>query len=163
MSHENRPHFTFVGFLIALASLFFVPKANRLQAQFIFLFIQFPIWLLGLVAVELRLLAYPVHELSRANNTSFVFEYLILPIFCIHFNVRYPRYATKLGQTFYYVGASLALTIVEVIVEKYTDILEYTGWKWYITFLTVLLILWLSRITTLWFFKKYRTVPSEDA
>lgn len=142
--------------LIFILSLLFIPKANRLQAQFVFLFIQFPIWLLGLVAVELKLLEYPVHELSRANSTSFVFEYLIFPIYCIHFNVRYPRQATNLKKTLYYLGASLALTGFEIIIEKYTDIIEYTGWTWYITFLTVLLILWLSRITTLWFFHKFR-------
>lgn len=140
--------------IIFIFSLLFVPRANRLQAQFVFLFIQFPIWLLGLVAVELRLLEYPVHELSRANSTSFVFEYLILPIYCIHFNARYPQNAGKLIKVLFYCGASLLLTVIEVIVEKYTDIIEYTGWQWYITFLTVLFILWLSRVTTRWFFKK---------
>lgn len=144
--------------LIFIFSLLLVPRANRLQAQFIFLFIQFPIWLLGLVAVELKLLEYPVHEFSRANSTSFAFEYFILPIYCIHFNARYPQNAAKLIKVLFFCGASLLLTVTEVIVEKYTDIIEYTGWHWYITFLTVLLILWLSRVTTLWFFKKYRTV-----
>jgi hypothetical protein len=144
--------------LISVLSLFFIPKANRLQAQFIFLFVQFPTWLLGLVAVELKLLEYPVHELGHVNSTSFIFEYLILPIYCIHFNARYPRRATKLIKTLFYIGASLALTGVEVIVEAYTDIIEYTGWQWYITFLTVLFILWLSRISTLWFFKKTKPV-----
>lgn len=142
--------------LISILSLKLVPKANRLQAQFIFLFVQFPTWLLGLIAVEFGLLEYPVHELSRANSTSFVFEYLILPIYCIHFNARYPRYATKTKKVLFYLGAALFLTGVEVIIEQYTDILEYTGWQWYITFLTVLFILWLSRIMTLWFFKKFR-------
>lgn len=146
--------------VFCILSLLFVPKANRLQAQFIFLFIQFPIWLLGLVAVELRLLEYPVHELSRANSTSFIFEYLILPIYCIHFNVHYPQYATRLKKILFYCGASLLLTGVEVVVEKYTDIIEYTGWQWYITFLTVLFILWLSRITTLWFFKKVKPIQT---
>lgn len=148
--------------LVFILSLLFVPKANRLQAQFIFLFIQLPTWLLGLAAVELKLLEYPVHELSRANSTSFVFEYLILPIYCIHFNVRYPREAAKPIKTLYYVGASLAVTGVEVIVEKYTDIIEYTGWTWFITFLTILFTLWLSRITTLWFFKKSKQETAGD-
>lgn len=149
--------------VISILSLLFVPKANRLQAQFVFLFIQFPTWLLGLVAVESRLLEYPVHELSRANSTSFVFEYLILPIYCIHFNARYPHYATSLIKALYYLGASLALTGIEVLVEKYTDILEYTGWHWYITFFSVLFLLWLSRIMTLWFFKKSKTDHNTDA
>jgi hypothetical protein len=148
--------------VIFILSLFFIPKANRLQAQFVFSFIQFPTWLLGLIAVELGALKYPVHELGTANSTSFVFEYLILPIYCVHFNARYPKSAPLPSQILYYLGAALALTGVEILVEKYTDILEYTGWRWYITLLTVLFILWLSRVTALWFFKGFRTKTDPD-
>lgn len=145
-----------------MVSLFFIPKANRLQAQFVFLFVQFPTWLLGLVAVETGLLSYPVHELGRANSTSFIFEYLILPIYCVHFNARYPRQASLLKKILYYSAAALALTGVEILVERYTDILEYTGWHWYMTSLSVGFVLWLSHITALWFFKKPKTGEQND-
>lgn len=141
-------------YTIFVISLFFIPKEKRLQAQLIFLFIQFPTWLLGLATVEAGLLKYPVHEFGRANSTSFVFEYLILPIYCIHINAHYPQSSSFFLKALYYAGASLALTAVEILVERYTDILEYTGWHWYYTFLSVLLLFLLSRVTTLWFFKK---------
>jgi hypothetical protein len=147
--------------VIFLMSIFFVPKANRLQAQFIFLFIQFPTWILGLIAVESGLLEYPVHELSRANSTSFVFEYMILPIYCVHFNARFPSGALKFMKLLYYCGASLFLTFVEVIVERYTQIIHYTGWHWYFTFFSVLFILWLSRLMVKWFFKDIESEPAE--
>lgn len=140
---------------VFLLSLFFIPKANRLQAQFVFLFIQFPTWLLGLVAVQTGLLNYPVHELSRANSTSFTFEYMILPVYCIHFNARFPVSSPIYMKLLYYCAASGVLTAVEVLVEQYTDILEYTGWQWHYTFLSVLFILWLSRAVTRWFFKGF--------
>jgi hypothetical protein len=140
---------------LSVASLLFVPKTHRGQAQFVLLFVQLPTWLLGLVAVEFGFLRYPVHELSRANSTSFVFEYLILPIYCIHFNAHYPVKAYAVGKTLYYGAAAGSLTIVEIIVEKYTDILEYTGWTWPVTFFSVMFILLLSRVVTRWFFKPH--------
>ena len=139
--------------LIFVLSLVFVPKDKRGEAQFIFLFVQLPTWLLGLFAVHMGLLKYPVHILARANSTCFIFEYLILPIYCIHFNSRYPANSGTLHQLLYYCAASGLLTGAEVIVEKYTEIIEYTGWTWYATFLSVIFILWLSRFITRWFFK----------
>lgn len=142
--------------VIFIISFFFIPKGKRHEAQFVFLFIQFPTWLLGLVTVEAGLLKYPVHELGRANSTSFVFEYLILPIYCIHINAHYPQSSSFFLKTLYYCGLSLVMTAVEILVERYTDILEYTGWHWYYTFISILLLFLLSRVTTLWFFKTHR-------
>jgi hypothetical protein len=136
-----------------LLSLLLVPKAKRHEAQFVFLFVQFPTWILGLAAVEAGLLAYPVHELARANSTSFVFEYMILPIYCIHFCARFPEKSSVFLKLLYYGASSGVLTAVEVVVENKTDIIAYTGWTWYMTFISVLIILWLSRITTRWFFR----------
>lgn len=140
---------------ISLASLLAIPKACRGQMQFVILFVQFPTWLLGLAAVELGLLQYPMHELSRANSTSFVFEYLILPIYCAHFIARFPVRASAVVKMLYYAAASGFITGIEIIVEKYTDILEYNSWTWPVTFFSVLFILWLARVVTLWFFKKH--------
>jgi hypothetical protein len=142
--------------LVFILSLFLIPKAKRHQAQFVFLFIQLPTWVLGLVAVETGLLRYPVHELPRANSTSFVFEYLILPIYCIHFNARFPEKSSTVKKLFFYGAATGALTGIEVIVERHTEIITYTGWKWYFTFFSVMFILWLSRAVTGWFFRQRR-------
>lgn len=138
--------------LIAIFSLFFIPKQKRFQAQFVFLFVQFVTWMLGLSAVELHFLEYPYRELSKVNRTSFIFEYLILPILCIHFNARFPQHGNIKKKLGFYFGTLSILTGFEVVLEKYTEVIKYTGWKWYITFLSVWFVLWISRITTLWFF-----------
>lgn len=139
--------------MIAILSIIFVPAAKRFQAQFVLLFVQLPTWLLGLCAVQMHLLEYPYREFSKVNRTSFIFEYLVLPILCIHFNAHFPNRATRLKKLGFYAGISLTLTGVEFLLERYTALIKYTGWQWYWTFLSVCLILWLSRITTLWFFK----------
>ncbi len=103
--------------LIFIQSLFFVPKAKRQEAQFIFLFTQFPTWLFGLIVVELGLLNYPIHELAEANSTSFIFEYMVLPIYCIHFNTHFPLHVKKIIKLYYFCWSSLPLTCFEVLVE----------------------------------------------
>ncbi len=137
--------------LFSLFSLFFVPKKYWAQAQFIFLFVQLPTWLLGLVVVELRLLEYPYRELAAVNSTSFIYEYLILPVICVHFNAYFPKGA-KIKKLGFYLLISSMITILDLVIENYTALLNYTGWHWYMTFPSVLFILWLSRIVAQWFF-----------
>jgi hypothetical protein len=139
--------------IITIASLIFVPKNKLYQAHFIFFFVQFPTWILGLTAVQLGLIEYPYRELSNVNRTSFIFEYLVLPIMCIHFYVYYPKGSTKLVRCMYYFGITLAFTIIEYFVEKYTLILNYTGWQVYWTFISICFIFWLSNKATQWFFR----------
>lgn len=138
--------------LVSLSSLFFVPKKYWAQAQFIFLFTQLPTWLLGLVVVELHLIEYPYREFSTVNSTSFIYEYLILPVICVHFNAYFPFKGAKVKKLGFYLIVSLMITILDLAIEKYTALLNYTGWHWYMTFLSVLFILWLSRIVAQWFF-----------
>jgi hypothetical protein len=138
---------------ISILSLKFVPKKKAFQAQYIFLFTEFITWILGLTAVQLGLIEYPYREFSTVNRTSFSFEYLVLPIMCIHFNVRYPRHASKAIVLIYYLGIALMFTVAEYIVEKYTLILDYTGWHLYWTFISICFVFWLSRKSTQWFFK----------
>lgn len=142
--------------LIATLSILFIPRHKWLQAQFVFLFVQLPTWILGLCVVELRLLEYPYRELSSINRTSFVFEYLILPLLCVHLNVRFPSHASRGVKIGLYAGITSVLTSVEFLLERYTEVIKYTGWEWYWTFISVWFVLWLSRTTTVWFFKRDR-------
>lgn len=145
------------GTIIVLLSLIYVPKNKIFQAQFIFLFVQFPTWILGILTVQSGLIEYPYRELSTVNRTSFIFEYLVLPIMCIHFYVNFPRTSSRAVKLMYYFVVTLVFTIIEYFVERYTFILTYTGWKPYWTFISVWFIFWLSNKTTQWFFRQSYT------
>lgn len=138
--------------IISILSLLFVPKKMLFQAQFIFQFVQLPTWILGLVAVQLGLLQYPYRELSSVNRTSFVFEYLVLPIMCIHFDTRFPERSSNAVKCIYYFGVTSAFTVIEYYTEKYTLLLKYTGWHISWTFISISFIFWLTRKITRWFF-----------
>lgn len=140
--------------VVSLISLALTPRNKRLEMQFIILFVQLPTWLLGLATVELGLLEYPYRELASVNRTSFIFEYIILPVLCVHVNNHYPWRASTLVKAAYLAGISLIMTGGEVFMERYTMLIKYTGWEWYWTWITVTIIFWLTQKTVAWFFRR---------
>ncbi|MCM0650139.1 hypothetical protein NBE98_17360 [Clostridium swellfunianum] len=139
--------------VITLISTFFIPKQKYREAYFIFMFSQLPSWIFGLVVVEAGLIAYPVRELSRANATSFSFEFLVLPFMCIFFNLYYPVNKNLFRKLSYYITILGPFTLAEYFTEKYTDIIEYLHWAWYTTFITMILFIYFVRAAYKWYFR----------
>jgi hypothetical protein len=136
--------------------LFLIPKKKIRLAVVAFLFKQVITFLIGLVVVELGLLEYPVRFFSSINRTSFTYEYYVFPVTCAVFNVWYPNSRSTFIQLGYYVAFSSVLTIIEVFIEKYTDLINYIHWEWYITLITLYLSFFMTRLFCVWFFAKVR-------
>ena len=69
--------------------------------------------------VQCACLDYPVREFAKANSTSFLFEYFILPTTAVYFILHYP-FGKPLGvRILYYAAVISAFTIVEVIIERF--------------------------------------------
>jgi hypothetical protein len=143
-------------YVVATGILFFIPKNKFRLAVVAFLFQQVITFLIGLVVVELGLLEYPVRLFASINRTSFTFEYFSFPVICAAFNVWYPNDRSTLIQLGYYAGISSVLTIAEVLIEKYTYLIKYIHWEWYITWSTICLALFIARLFCVWFFAKGR-------
>ncbi|MBY0122020.1 CBO0543 family protein [Bacillus sp. S/N-304-OC-R1] len=143
-------------YVVATGILFLIPKNKIRLAVAVFLFKQVITFLIGLIVVELGLLEYPVRLFASINRTSFTYEYYAFPVTCAIFNVWYPNHRSTLIQVGYYVGFSSVLTIGEVIIEKYTDLIEYIHWEWYISWGTIYLSFFLSRLFCMWFFDQSR-------
>jgi len=131
----------------------FIPKDKWREASIAFLFQQCVTWFLGLIPVELHLLAYPVREFPNVNGTSFLFEFLLYPLIGVFFCIHYPHKRTKWRQFIYVSSFSTVLTLLEVIFEKYTDLITYVHWQWYVSWLTISLTLSLLWIFYKWYFK----------
>lgn len=134
--------------------VFFIPKDKIRLALVAFLFKQVITFLTGIVVVELGLLEYPVRLFASVNRTSFTYEYFAFPVVCAAFNVWYPNNRSALAQVGYYVGYSSVLTIVEAMIEKYTDLINYVHWEWYITWITICVTFFMTRLFCVWFFAK---------
>jgi hypothetical protein len=144
----------FSVYLTATGILFFIPKNRIRLAAVAFLFQQVITFLIGLVVVEMGLLEYPVRLFASINRTSFTFEFYAFPVICAAFNVWYPNRRSTLIQWGYYAGFCSVLTIVEVMIEKYTKLITYIHWEWYITWVTIFLALFFARLFCVWFFTK---------
>ncbi|MGF7035015.1 hypothetical protein J2T17_006007 [Paenibacillus mucilaginosus] len=136
-----------------LLSLFLLPRGKVLQHHLVFLVVSLPTWVIGLMVVEWGLLAYPVRELAAINRTSFCFEYFLLPIVAVHYNAWYPENKRLGGRALYLLLYCSALTVPEILIERYTDLLSYLHWSWYITFVSEGFIFLYSRAVLLWFFR----------
>lgn len=140
--------------IITIISLIlFIPRKKVRIAHTSYLFKLLLTWLFGLFVVEFRLIEYPIHEFKYANNTSFTFEYFVYPAICSLFNVHYPANKSILLKVIYYSAFPSIITIIEVILERYTQLINYIDWTWYWTWITLLITFILSRLYVRWFFR----------
>lgn len=143
-------------YLIGVFGLVAVPARRRREAYAVFLFQNMLAWVLGLVAVESGWIIYPVRELARSSSTSFVFEYLCYPVVAIYFNLYYPRGRSIMAKAGWVALFALGITIPEYVIEAYTDLVKYTGWKWYWTTISISITLAVSKLFYNWFFSSHR-------
>lgn len=140
--------------LTILSLLLLVPKNKIRQANVIFFFKQFMTWFFGLAVVELRFIEYPFRSFPYATRSSFDFEYFIYPALCVHFNLYYPGDKSPFRQFMHYVYFCTGITIIEVLCERYTNLIKYTNWTWYLSWITLFITFYASRKYYLWFFKE---------
>ncbi|MGG4470718.1 CBO0543 family protein [Paenibacillus alvei] len=140
--------------VVCLFVLFkFIPKNKKRDAWILFLFLQVITWPAGLIAVELGWIEYPTQLLPYANNynkTSFSFEFFFFPIVAIMFSLYFPKRKYWYLVLLYYVGVSGFFTMFEVVLEKTTTLVTYHEWKWYWTFLTVIISLFINDLFYRW-------------
>lgn len=142
--------------------ILYVPKNKIREAQVIFLFKQVMTWLLGLTVAQFKLIEYPVRAFEYATRTSFSFEYFIYPSICVVFNLHYPEGKGSLKQSIYYFNYCSIITIIEVLCEKYTNIIKYTNWTWYITWISFFLTFYASRRYYIWFFSRLKPFQRDE-
>lgn len=131
----------------------FIPRNKIREAYLAFSFKQILTWLLGLTVVELGLIEYPVRLFPNANKASFTFEYFVYPSICAIFNVNFPENKGNFNKLMYYCYYCTSLTIIEVIVEKYTNIINYIHWTWYVTWISLLITFFATRKFYIWYLK----------
>jgi hypothetical protein len=137
----------------ALLLVFLVPRNKIREAMVIFLFKQMLTWLLGLTISQLKLIDYPVRSFPYATKSSFDFEYFFYPSICVFFNLYYPAGKSLLHKFLHYFFYCTLVTILELIFEKYTDLITYINWHWYITWISLFITFYLSFKFYFWFFR----------
>lgn len=131
-----------VGIIMLFLSLRKLPLRDWL---ILFLFTSYISVIAGTVVVEEGMLDYPVKLFEKHFDSSLQFEMLILPVICLYF------YQTSYHST--YTGIFLQgllytsiLTLVEFLLESYTDVIEYYTWSWIHTFISVFILMIFVRV-----------------
>jgi hypothetical protein len=97
-------------------------------------------------------IGYPVHEFGEANHTSFTFEYIAYPAVAVYYCIYYPYGGALLRRSLYMLAYPTGITLVEVPLEWYTEVIDYTGWHWYYTWASIMMTLLVTQWFHLWFF-----------
>ncbi|WP_284646222.1 CBO0543 family protein [Paenibacillus silviterrae] len=141
-----------INLITVLLLILSTPKDKLREASIIFFFKQTMTWSFGLIVVELGLIQYPIREFVKAGGTSFSFEYFIYPSLCVIFNLRYPvgTFWKKVGWV---LGFPTIMTLLEVIFERKTELINYIHWTWYWTWITLWLTFLISRTYFLWIYR----------
>jgi hypothetical protein len=138
---------------ITICSLFlFIPRGKVRLAWVAFLFEQVLTWPLGLVVADRGLISYPVNFLENATRVSFTYEYLFLPAICAYFLVYFPNDNRFSIRATYYIAFCTVLTLLELLVLHYTNLVRYIHWNASFTWLAIFITFYVTRKFCLWFF-----------
>lgn len=144
-----------VEVILVIILLFrFIPKDKIRQAHVAYLFKLLITCSVGLAVAEYRLIEYPIRFFPYATKASFLFEFFLYPAICAILVVNYPEKKSAFAKFMYYFYYCTTLTIIEIIEERYTDILTYIHWNWFITWIAFFVTFYLSQKYNKWFFKK---------
>lgn len=136
--------------------LYVVPRGKRREAQISFLFMQTLAWFFGVIVVELELIVYPVRFFAYTLKNSFTFEFLAFPTISVLFNIFFPKRKPLNKRLLYISTFPTVLIMIEVLLEKYTDNIEYLNWNWFYSWSSMLAALLVSYAYFNWFFKNHR-------
>ncbi|UJL45893.1 hypothetical protein KFZ58_16175 [Virgibacillus sp. NKC19-16] len=134
------------SFIVGVAMLFFsLRKLPLIDWLIIFLFTSYLSVIAGTVVVEEKMLAYPVKIFEKHFESSLQFEMLTLPVICLYF-YQTTYHSTCTGIFLQGVLYTSALTLAEILLEKYTDVIEYHTWTWMYTFISVFTLVIFVRV-----------------
>lgn len=125
---------------VGLLLIPFAFKREKLKDWFLIFFLKGYISsFLDQIIVKKKQVSYPARFMSKYFDSSILFDYLLFPILCVFYN----RTSEKSNlnsiflQSFIY---STPMTVLEVILEKYTNLIKYNkNWNWLITYLSLVI------------------------
>jgi hypothetical protein len=143
-----------VWVIMIIALLVFVPKNKIREASSVYLFKLFLTWDMGLFVVQMKWIEYPVRSIfPYAHRSSFTFEFFVYPAICVLFILYYPWKKNYIIQFGYFAAFCSIMTLLEVLIEHYTQLIHYIKWTWYWTWITLFITFFLSKLYYVWFFK----------
>jgi hypothetical protein len=138
--------FGFVGWILL------IPRKDRRKGFLAFLMFQAIIWLCDMPAFKYDLLRAPVRELPKATDLPLTIDYFFYPVLFSIFYVN-KRVGSLWSRFTYFLVWISASALFDIVIERYTDLLEYEILKWYGMWIYIGFLFYVSQVCCNWFYK----------
>jgi hypothetical protein len=133
--------------------LVFVKKKDIRKAFLAAMTAQLFTWAIGIFLTYIGKVEYPVRLFSKAVDSSFLHGYIMNPSIYAIYYIHYPRQAKLIYRWMYTLFVSAVPAIIEVMENKYTDLMDYKGWSGYYTWMMAFILYNILRRYLDWFFQ----------
>lgn len=143
---------------VVFSILILVRRKNIKKASLAAFVAQLFTWPIGLFMTYFEKVEYPFRFFPKAADNSFIHGFVTTPaIFAIYY-IHYPKQAKPLWKFVYTIVITAIPASMEVIENKYTNLVHYIAWNGYYTWALGLLVFFILRKYLDWFFKKASTM-----
>jgi hypothetical protein len=137
------------GFLLVK----YVPIEMKREAHITFLFASTIAWIFEYLQLVLGLIEFPFREFEVATKMSFSLHYFVYPTFSVFFVLCYPLEKGQLRVLVHFLLYSMAVSTYTLFIEKYSSLIHYLKWNWFMSLLTNLILLYIIKKFVFWFKK----------
>lgn len=135
-----------------IAFILFTPKNRRRRLIFAFLVCKTFAWLTNLLQAWYGVISFPIREFPEATSVLITTGYFFYPLICGFYIIFEPK-ANLMVRFFYLAIWVSAAAIFEVVIEMYTNLIEYIHFAWYWTWIEFFCLFAVSNIIYKWFFR----------
>lgn len=147
--------FGFVAFIL------FIPRKEWRKGFLAFLMFQAVIWLCDMPSFQFELLSAPVREFPKATDLPLTIDYFFYPVLFSIFYVKKRekgRPWSRISSFFVWISV---ITLLDVVIERYTGLLEYKLLTWYGMWIYMGFLFYVSQVLCNWFFKEKALFQAE--
>lgn len=133
--------------------ILFIPRKDWRKGFLAFLMFQAIIWLCDMPSFEFGLLSAPVREFPKATGLPVTIDYLFYPALFSIYYVNKKGKANKWSRFTYFFIWVTVITLFDIIIQKYTGLLEYKLLPLYGMWIYISFLFFVSHICCNWFYK----------
>jgi len=137
----------FVGFILL------IKRKDRRKGFLALMVFQSIVWLCDMPAFTYGLLSAPVREFPKATDLPLTINYFFYPVLFSIFYVHKRVTRSLWSQFIYFFVWITMITFFDIVIERYTNLLEYGILTWYGMWIYIGFLFCVSLVCCNWFFK----------
>jgi hypothetical protein len=134
--------------------ILFIPREKKRKGILTLMIFQAIIWLCDMPAFTYNLLSAPVRFFPKATDLTVTINYLFYPVLFSIYYVHKRRDSSLTYKVMYFLVWVSFLTLIDIVLERHTDLLEYGRITAFGMWLYIGFIVLVSQIFCNWFYKE---------